>query len=236
MANTCSTANCHRPTLARGLCGTHYAAARRAGLPLIFRKGGPCEVPACGRRAAAQGFCATHYTRWRRHGTPERLTPQERFATRYVIDPISSCWLWIAAGSRRLRGPSYGQMYFDGRVQPAHRIAYQLAYGPIPEGLHIDHLCRNTLCVNPAHLEAVAPLENLRRGASRAGILFQPRAACSRDHNADQLRTYTRTRCLACLRESRSEKGLIAPATTPPLADNEPNWSPPRRAAAPYAG
>lgn len=48
----------------------------------------------------------------------------------------------------------------------AHRLAYELLVGPIPAGLTIDHLCRNRVCANPAHLEAVSNRENLMRGVS----------------------------------------------------------------------
>ena len=68
----------------------------------------------------------------------------------------AGCWEWT--GSRRPGRASsvgYGQMRFEGRNYFTHRLAYQLWVGPIPDGLTIDHLCRNTLCFNPAHLEAV---------------------------------------------------------------------------------
>lgn len=52
------------------------------------------------------------------------------------------------------------------RGHSAHRVAYELTHGSAPEGLVIDHLCRNRLCCNPAHLEAVTGLENVRRGVA----------------------------------------------------------------------
>jgi len=57
----------------------------------------------------------------------------------------------------------YGVVALDRRGVPAHRLFYERHVGPIPEGLHIDHLCRQKRCVNPAHLEAVTCKENVRR-------------------------------------------------------------------------
>jgi len=61
-------------------------------------------------------------------------------------------------------GAGYGTIYANGASRLAHRVAYELVVGPIPDGLHIDHLCRRPICVNPAHLEAVTQRENTRRG------------------------------------------------------------------------
>lgn len=69
------------------------------------------------------------------------------------------CWPWLAA-----RANGYGKFYVDGRMVRAHRFAYELLVGPIPEGLVLDHLCAVTFCVNPAHLEPVTQRENARRG------------------------------------------------------------------------
>src|SRR5688572_16860021 len=79
---------------------------------------------------------------------------------RAKVDRTGGCWLWTA--SRILSG--YGQVRFEGKNQRAHRVAYALVKGPIPEGLVLDHLCRVKHCVNPDHLEAVTQAENLRRG------------------------------------------------------------------------
>lgn len=70
------------------------------------------------------------------------------------------CWHWT--GAKNLKG--YGHVWFRGRCWQAHRASHETFIGEIPDGLTIDHLCRNTSCVNPAHLEAVTNLENLQRG------------------------------------------------------------------------
>lgn len=73
------------------------------------------------------------------------------------------CWIWLASKTK-----GYGALgrRIDGRnvTLQAHRVAYELAVGAIPDGLVLDHLCRNPSCVNPAHLEPVTNAENLRRG------------------------------------------------------------------------
>lgn len=69
------------------------------------------------------------------------------------------CWLWLFSVSTS----GYGQFYFSGRLHTAHRVAYELVKGPIPDGLQLDHLCRNRRCCNPAHLDPVTCAENIYR-------------------------------------------------------------------------
>jgi hypothetical protein len=70
------------------------------------------------------------------------------------------CWEWV--GSRDKAG--YGQIARKRRLYRAHRFVYEQHKGPIPNGLDLDHLCRNRGCVNPAHLEPVTRRENVLRG------------------------------------------------------------------------
>ena len=68
-------------------------------------------------------------------------------------DAEDGCWEWTA--SRNKQNTGYGQFGIRGKIMQAHRVSYTWANGPVPDGLELDHLCRNKVCVNPDHLEAV---------------------------------------------------------------------------------
>lgn len=82
----------------------------------------------------------------------------------------------------------YARVTVDGRRVFAHRYAYEQVFGPIPAGLHLDHLCRMRGCINPWHLEAVTPQENVARGIPRNGN--KDKTHCKRGHEFTEENTY----------------------------------------------
>lgn len=101
----------------------------------------------------------------------------------------TACWEW----SGHLNHAGYGDFNHGHRgvTRLAHRLVYEALVGPIPEGLDIDHLCRNRACVNPAHMEVVTRKVNVLRGESVAAA-NAAKGACHRGHPYDAANTYLR--------------------------------------------
>jgi hypothetical protein len=137
--------------------------------------------------------------------TPETIA---RFWSR--VDKSGPCWLWTAGRN----GDGYGYATFNKVNVGAHRMAYFLTRGPIPEGLHLDHLCRVRSCVNPDHLEPVTNGENIIRGVSPWAI-NRRKSACKRGHPFTPENTLANSKggrtCRECER-ARQRKGGINPA------------------------
>lgn len=140
-----------------------------------------------------------------------RVRPaHERFFEKVL--KTEGCWLWTA-----YRSPlGYGRFAptASGPVS-AHRWSYEFAYGPIPDGLHIDHLCRVTSCVRPDHLEAVTNSENVRRQARALGRNRGPRrTTCRQGHElaGENLAVYIGKKvqyiCRTCQRERGARRSV----------------------------
>lgn len=104
--------------------------------------------------------------------TPELLA---NFWSR--VEKSNNCWVWVGG----IKRDGYGTFYWKGKQYASHRIAYQIMIGDIPEGLELDHLCRNRKCCNPEHLEAVTHRENILRGESPAAVNSQ-KTHCPQGH------------------------------------------------------
>ena len=137
----------------------------------------------------------------------------EESLKRVLRSTESDCWLWAGAVNNK----GYGQIGVDGKTRSTHRVAYEVAHGPIPEGTQIDHTCHNAdttcpggtscvhrRCINPAHLEAVTQGENERRAS---------RDKCPNGHdytpeNTAQRRDNGRRICLTCQRATAQRRNV----------------------------
>lgn len=115
------------------------------------------------------------------------------------VRPEGQCWTWTAHVTEN----GYGQVWWDGKARRPHRVSYELLVGPIPDGLTIDHLCRNRLCINPAHLEPVTDQENKRRWSRLV-------THCPRQHEYRPENTRVDARgfrsCTTCHNEKKRER------------------------------
>lgn len=178
-----------------------------------------CEDPATGTDDTGRALCRKHHARWKRHGDPLALlldvgarspkgTPlHERIAARLATAPdiamLWTCWEWqghLQDGYGRTWPPR--EMPDESLV---HRIVYRLVYGEIPEGLTIDHRCRNRACCNPLHLEAVTGAVNTMRGRSPWANNAR-KTHCRQGHplSGDNLRMEGNSRrCKTCAADAR---------------------------------
>jgi len=115
-------------------------------------------------------WCGTHWARWRRQGDPNICTTNrhipmlDRFWMK--VQKGAGCWTWTGSQTN-----GYGRFAegYGKKNHPAHRFAYELKFGPVPEGKMLDHKCHNRICVNPDHLRPVTHKQNMehKTGAHR---------------------------------------------------------------------
>lgn len=156
-----------------------------------------CDIEGCLAPHAGKGLCARHYARLKRHGDPLVETvivgdTMRRFWSKVDSNgpipkgspELEACAMWLGTlRSPQSRSPGYGMFVHNRRTVLAHRLAYELERGPIPEGMTLDHMCHNTdeecpggglclhrRCVRPSHLEVVTLVENINRIKDRRTV------------------------------------------------------------------
>ncbi len=96
-------------------------------------------------------------------------TDRERFDDKWIPEPYSGCWLWTGF----VQSSGYGQIQINRKPVPAHRVAWEMFRGDIPQGMRICHKCDTRSCVNPEHLFTGTQKDNMQ-DCIKKGRIFRP--------------------------------------------------------------
>ena len=166
----CSVEGCEKKGTRKGLCDMHRQRVRKYGTTECKWPRGDavkCSREGCKRLARKNGLCLHHCD----VTTPINLPLAERLA-RGSVPKSSGCIEW----SKSKTNAGYGQIMVGGRggkMMAAHRVAWELKHGPIPDGLFVCHSCDNKGCVNPDHMFLGSYKDNVddmvRKGRQKRG-------------------------------------------------------------------
>lgn len=137
---------------------------------------------------------------------PIEITPRLVARLMDCFDPTEEgCWIWQG----EVGNTGYGRLRVDRRSYLAHRVSYTLHVGSIPEGLVIDHLCRNPRCIKPAHLEPVPQRVNMMRGMAPTAQVLRS-GYCARGHKRDDVDRFGDCRKCKNIRQADRRRELEA--------------------------
>jgi len=129
-----------------------------------------CSLTTCYNKHHALDYCERHYYLVRKNGKPVpqiiRGDDVKRFWS--YVKKTKECWEWTGG-----KTGGYGDFRKGNKVLRAHRYSFEMANGPLTDGLVLDHLCNNKACVNPDHLEEVLNSENTRRHYARLRLAVE---------------------------------------------------------------
>lgn len=125
------------------------------------------------------------------------------------VEKTDSCWIWKGTLNPNNKN-ARGLISYNGKIQLAHRVSYQLYVGKIPEGLLVCHTCDNGLCVNPSHLFLGTQRDNMQDASRKKRIHNQTKDKCKYGHPFSEENTKVSPsgyrRCMICERENKTVK------------------------------
>ena len=181
----CSIDECERPRRTSEWCNAHYQRLKKGrdlATPVrrvILDRPSHCSVEGCERRHSSHGYCAAHAARWKKHGSPEprdtrsaltRAAESGDFNTltglllkKACVDE-NGCWVWP-----KLHKDKYPMTRVAGG--PLHRAVVEVKHGKPLGSQPVHHICANTACVNPDHLQPVTHAENIAEMMARKAYM-----------------------------------------------------------------
>lgn len=126
----------------------------------------------------------------------------KRFLEKVIQAP--NCWIWKGA----IATNGYGAFYFDKKIKRAHRVSYEIFNGPIPDGLVVDHICNNKLCVNPKHLQVLTSRENTFKDRLPITHCIHGHLLSKENVYLENRGNYFSRKCLICKKKSTKDSAL----------------------------